>query len=417
MKKSKFISSTVITALLITMLFTGCSKGIANENGKTKILFFSNKSESVKTYASLIEKFEAENPDIDVELSAPSDATTVLKTKFVKGDMPEIISLGGDRSYSDFVDANILEYLTVKIDFDSINPVYNKMLKDLELEKKEGIYGVPYALNASGVIYNKDIFKQLGLNIPKTWDELIETAKIVESNGLVPFYFTLKDAWTALPAWNTIASTLVSNDSFKRVNNKEVTFNELYEETTDKVTELLQYGHSDNFGVGYNDGNIAFARGNSAMYIQGNYAIAPILSVNPDLNIGMFPLPASNNQEENILTSGIDVYFAIPKGAENQEESIRFINFLLREENAKQYIDEQSAFSAVSGVDQEDPKFEAFDEFFEASRVVDFQDHFYPAELPAGDMIQTYLLDGNKDKFLNNFQKEWIKANREFIKK
>ena len=107
MKKSKFISSTVITALLITMLFTGCSKGIANENGKTKILFFSNKSESVKTYASLIEKFEAENPDIDVELSAPSDATTVLKTKFVKGDMPEIISLGGDRSYSDFVDAKI----------------------------------------------------------------------------------------------------------------------------------------------------------------------------------------------------------------------------------------------------------------------------------------------------------------------
>lgn len=417
MKGLKFISRTVITVLVSTMLFTGCSKGIINESEKTKILFFSNKSESVKTYASLIEKFEAENQDIDVELSAPSDATTVLKTKFVKGDMPEIISLGGDRSYSDFVDANILEDLTGKIDFDNINPVYNKMLKNLELEKKKGIYGVPYALNASGVIYNKDIFKQLGLEIPKTWDELIETAKIVENNGLVPFYFTLKDAWTSLPAWNTISSTLVSTDSFKMINNKEVTFNELYEETADKVTELLQYGHSDNFGVGYNDGNIAFARGNSAMYIQGNYAIAPILSVNPELNIGMFPLPVSNNQEENILTSGIDVYFAIPKGAEHQEESIKFINFLLREENAKQYIDEQSAFSAVSGVDQENPTFEAFDEFFEASRVVDFQDHFYPAELPAGDMIQTYLLDGNKEKFLNNFQKEWIKANREFIKK
>ena len=82
----------------------------------------------------------------------------------------------------------------------------------------------------------------------------------------------------------------------------------------------------------------------------------------------------------------------------------------------KTYIDEQSAFSAVKGVVQEDSKFEAFDEFFENSRVVDFQDHFYPAELPASDMIQTYLLDGDKNKFLNNFQKEWLKANRQYIK-
>jgi len=31
-------------------------------------------------------------------------------------------------------------------------------------------------------------------------------------------------------------------------------------------------------------------------------------------------------------------------------------------------------------------------------------------------MIQTYLLDGDKNKFLNNFQKEWLKANRQYIK-
>ena len=130
----------------------------------------------------------------------------------------------------------------------------------------------------------------------------------------------------------------------------------------------------------------------------------------------MFPLPASNNEEENKLVSGVDVYFAITKDSKNKEESIRFINFLLEEENAKTYIDEQSAFSAVKGVVQEDSKFEVFDEFFENSRVVDFQDHYYPAELPASDMIQTYLLDGDKNKFLNNFQKEWLKANRQYIK-
>ena len=209
---------------------------------------------------------------------------------------------------------------------------------------------------------------------------------------------------------------MADTDCFKRVNNNETTFNEVYSETADKILQLIDYGHSDNFGVGYNDGNTAFAQGKAAMYIIGNYAIPSILTVNPDLNLGMFTMPASNNEDENKLVSGVDVYFAIPKDSKNKEESIRFINFLLEEENAKTYIDEQSAFSAVKGVKQEDSKFEAFDEFFENSRVVDFQDHFYPAELPASDMIQTYLLDGDKEKFLNNFQKEWLKANRQYIK-
>ena len=416
MKNGKVITTILVATSVLTTLFAGCSSNTTENKDKKQIVFFSNKIEAVDTYNKLVEKFEAENPDIDVVVSAPPDATTVLKTRLVKGDAPDIISLSADRSFADFVDANILEDLSGEINFSVIDPVYNQMLKDLEIESVEGIYGVPYALNASGVIYNKDIFNELGLSIPKTWDEFLELAQIVQDNGITPFYFTLKESWTSLPAWNTIASTLVSSDSFKKVNNSETTFNELYDETSDKIMQLMKYGHSDNFGVGYNDGNTAFANGESAMYLQGSYAIPAILTVNPELNLGMFPLPASNNEEENKLVSGVDVYFAIPKDSKNKEESIRFINFLLEEENAKTYIDEQSAFSAVEGVIQEDSRFEAFTEFFENSRVVDFQDHYYPAELPASDMVQTYLLDGEKNKFLNNFQKEWLKANRQYIK-
>ena len=416
MKKGKVIATILVATSILTTLFTGCSSNTTENKDKKQIVFFSNKIEAVDTYNKLVERFESENPDIDVVVSAPPDATTVLKTRLVKGDAPDIISLSADRSFADFVDANILEDLSGEIDFSVIDPVYNQMLKDLEIERVEGIYGVPYALNASGVIYNKDIFNELGLSIPKTWDEFLELAQTVQDNGITPFYFTLKESWTSLPAWNTIASTLVSSGSFKKVNSKETTFNELYDETSDKIMQLIKYGHSDNFGVGYNDGNTAFANGESAMYLQGSYAIPAILTVNPDLNLGMFPLPASNNEDENKLVSGVDVYFAIPKDSKNKEESIRFINFLLEEENAKTYIDEQSAFSAVEGVIQEDSRFEAFTEFFESSRVVDFQDHYYPAELPASDMVQTYLLDGDKNKFLNNFQKEWLKANRQYIK-
>ena len=413
----KRIITTIITSALMTTFFTGCSNNESKNEGTTEIMFFSNKIEAVGTYNKLVEKFEAENPNIRVTISAPPDATTVLKTKLVKGDVPDIISMSADRSYADFVDANILEDLDGLVDIDKINPVYNEMMKDLEIEDKQGIYGVPYALNASGVIYNKDIFKELNLEIPKTWDEFLSVAQKVKDEQIIPFYMTYKEAWTTLPAWNTISSTLVSSEIFDKVNKREVTFSEIYDETTDKILELLEFGHSDNFGVGYNDGNIAFAKGESAMYLQGSYAIPSILTVNENLNLGMFALPATNNVENNKLVSGVDVYFSIPKDAKNKEESIKFINFLLEEENSQLYIEEQCAFSAVKGVEQNDIMFEAFKPYFEENKVVDFQDHFYPAELPAGDMIQTYLIDQNKEKFLTNFQKEWLKANRQYIER
>lgn len=413
----KRIITTIITSALMTVFFTGCSNNEGKNEDITEIMFFSNKIEAVGTYNKLVEKFEAENPNIRVTISAPPDATTVLKTKLVKGDVPDIISMSADRSYADFVDANILEDLDGLVDIDKINPVYNKMMKDLEIEDKQGIYGVPYALNASGVIYNKDIFRELNLEIPKTWDEFLSVAQKVKNEQIIPFYMTYKEAWTTLPAWNTISSTLVSSEIFDKVNKREVTFSEIYDETTDKILELLEFGHSDNFGVGYNDGNIAFAKGESAMYLQGSYAIPSILTVNENLNLGMFALPATNNVENNKLVSGVDVYFSIPKDAKNKEESIKFINFLLEEENSQLYIEEQCAFSAVKGVEQNDIMFEAFKPYFEENKVVDFQDHFYPAELPAGDMIQTYLIDQNKEKFLTNFQKEWLKANRQYIER
>lgn len=413
----KRIITTIITSALMTTFFTGCSNNESKNEGTTEIMFFSNKIEAVGTYNKLVEKFEAENPNIRVTISAPPDATTVLKTKLVKGDVPDIISMSADRSYADFVEANILEDLDGLVDIDKINPVYNEMMKDLEIEERQGIYGVPYALNASGVIYNKDIFKELNLEIPKTWDEFLSVAQKVKDEQIIPFYMTYKEAWTTLPAWNTISSTLVSSEIFDKVNKREVTFSEIYDETTDKILELLEFGHSDNFGVGYNDGNIAFAKGESAMYLQGSYAIPSILTVNENLNLGMFALPATNNVENNKLVSGVDVYFSIPKDAKNKEESIKFINFLLEEENSQLYIEEQCAFSAVKGVEQNDIMFEAFKPYFEENKVVDFQDHFYPAELPAGDMIQTYLIDQNKEKFLTNFQKEWLKANRQYIER
>ena len=91
MRKKKLIATVLVVTSILTAVFTGCSSNTATNKSKKQIVFFSNKIEAVDTYNRLVEKFEAENPDIDVVVSAPPDATKVLKTRLVKGDVPDII--------------------------------------------------------------------------------------------------------------------------------------------------------------------------------------------------------------------------------------------------------------------------------------------------------------------------------------
>ena len=58
--------------------------------------------------------------------------------------------------------------------------------------------------------------------------------------------------------------------------------------------QLFGYCQDGVDSASYNDGNAAFAEGESAMYLQGSYAIPPIRAINPDAG-GIFPYPATDN--------------------------------------------------------------------------------------------------------------------------
>lgn len=98
-----------------------------------------------------------------------------------------------------------------------------------------------------------------------------------------------------------MAVSLAPADVTKQVNRGETTFAKEYDEVSEKYLELLQYGVDDPFAYGYNDACTAFARGEAAMYPIGSYAIPQILSVNPDLNIDSFVMPANDDADKNTL--------------------------------------------------------------------------------------------------------------------
>ena len=70
-------------------------------------------------------------------------------------------------------------------------------------------------------------------------------------------------------------------------------FSDTYGPVAEKMRALLDYAEKNPYAYGYNDACTAFARGESAMYPIGSYAIPQIKSVNPDMNIGSFTFPAN----------------------------------------------------------------------------------------------------------------------------
>lgn len=67
---------------------------------------------------------------------------------------------------------------------------------------------------------------------------------------------------------------MVGIDFYLERRENKVTFKEKYREVAEKQLELMNYGHGDNFGKAYSDGNRAFANGEAYMYIQGTWAIS-----------------------------------------------------------------------------------------------------------------------------------------------
>ena len=120
---------------------------------------------------------------------------------------------------------------------------------------------------------------------------------------------------------------------------------------------------------------------------------------------------------ENYLTSGIDLQFCIMEDCENKEAAYEVLRFLLEDENVQAYMDNQNAVPCKKGDFTLVSMLDGMKEYIKEGKVMDFQDHFYPAEMAAEALIQTYLLDGDTDKFLKRFDAEWARYNRDLIKK
>lgn len=417
-RKCIALGTAIITALS-SLLLTGCGNNDKYE-GKTVITMVQYKPEAVEAFDEMAEKFNESQDEIHLEIESPNDAMTVLKTRFIRNDYPDIIGIGGDINYSNFLDAGM--FMDVS-DFDGVSDIkqaYLDIVDELEFIPEDGVHALPYVANCGGILYNRDMFEENGWKIPTTWTELMSLCETIRSSGKNPFYFGFKDTWTCLAPWNALAVGLTDPDVCSQVNSGETTFSDAYSEVAEKMKELVAYGESNPYAYSYNDACTAFARGESAMFAIGSYAVPQIQSVNPDINIDSFTFPANEDANDNVLNSGVDLLLAVMNTCKNKEAAYKVLDFMYQDDTIQIYLDNQNAIPCKEGDFTLPSMLDGMKADIASGNMSDFHDHHYPSEMSVDAMIQTFLMDDSADAvqtFLSRFDKDWKRYNRDLIEK
>ncbi len=380
--KKKLLSAILCVSLMASVL-VGCGSGSGAESGKTEesqdaasgeasedastessesasdsgsasgdkvhIEFFNIKSEVVGIYDELIQKFEDANPDIEVEQINVPDATTVLQTRMSTNDMPDVLShWASDPVFKEMVNNGMLVDLTGQ---EFLNNIKEGMLETTEYDGKA--YCLPISMNAAGVVYNIDIFEANGIEIPTTYEELIEVCKKLQDAGITPFAMFNQ----ASHAGQIEAMLQVSD-----IENYEDAYAKIYEGTAvvedyegfrlaaEKIVELNEYAQEDSFGTTYEQAIADFANEETAMILGGIWMVPTINEDNANLNYSTFAFPASAGMK-TVVPYQNDHCLAISESCENKEAAMKFLAFMAETENAQYYADMDGSPSYIEGVE------------------------------------------------------------------
>ena len=409
-----------------TLMFAGCAH--ERSDGKVEVEIVSYKQEAVSIFEQIMADFNASHDDIYLNIQSPADAVTVMKTRFVRENYPDVIGIGGDADYASFVDSEILADVSGYAGIENVQPAYRDILESVTYVPMDGIYGVPYVANAAGMLYNKRMFADKGWEIPETWDELIALCdRIVAEGEVAPFYLGYADTWTILSPWNSITVNMVPADLARQVNAGEAKFADYYGEPARRMRQLLGYsqttiGDPGPFSIQYNDACTRFANGMAAMVPCGSVAVPQILRAGTDIEVGMFAMPSADDPADRIVVSGVDLQWCVAESCQHKDAVFEVLDYLSSPEYMQTYIADQRAIPCIEGDFELDPLFDDIKPWLDEGRVLDYLDHSYQSAMAVDAQLQTMLQDDRDDDtaiaaFLEKFDSDWQRYNRNVIRK
>ena len=114
----------------------------------------------------------------------------------------------------------------------------------------------------------------------------------------------------------------------------------------------VEFGEDNPLTTDNNKQTQLFASGQVAMIQQGNWKEIEIQKVDANMEIGVFPIPLTDDpKQSNRLPLGVPFYFVVNKASpeENQAAARKFLNWLVSSDTGKRYLTEQFGFIPAYG--------------------------------------------------------------------
>ena len=392
-------------------LLSGCGTG----SGQETIRFTFNKREAIAFMTELVNEYNASQDDVHVEID--TSGPDVISASFVRGNPPDLMLANYNYEVARFIQRCALTDLSETDAAASIREDLQPLME--QYGSCEGrTSALPYSVMAASVIYNKEIFAEHDLEVPTTWSELIALCDELQAAGVTPFYGAFKDDWTVAQGWYdyAVGGSLDVLEFFDALAaegadvgpDSEVSFEQDFAEPMDRMMQLTEYANADAASRGYGDGNLAFAKGEAAMYLQGPWAFSEIAKTSPDLDLGTFPLPMTDDPDDLAIRINTDLGAMIPVESNHQEAARDFLEFLYLPENIEAYNASQLGFTPTEdAAAPDDPRIEGMIEYYDAGKLYQGASVLVPKTIPVFSYAQAMVLGADPKATLRTMDADW----------
>jgi raffinose/stachyose/melibiose transport system substrate-binding protein len=293
---------------------------------------------------AFVAAFEAANPGIKVarDVQSIDEMRPVIQTALNAGTGPDIFYYDTGPAFAGVLaDAGLLLPIDDMYENGMLDAVYPWTRERVTFG--DVTYGIGNEVEFLGVYYNREIFTDLGLEVPTTHEEFAAVAQALQDAGNVPIAFGDADGWPAFHIFSLYANNIVGKEGLEAMIAGERSWDDpkvvaSIEPFFVAMNEAGYLAPSVN-AVNYDDSINLFTAGLSGMMVTGTWLIQSM--TDSGLDVGWFFLPAPEGMD-TLPPAGLGSGYFVSAATEHPEETEKFLEFLFDPANASYWVEGMS---------------------------------------------------------------------------
>lgn len=236
-------------------------------------------------FKKVLAAYEADHPNVTINaLGNENEAyKSLIRTAMSANEIPDVFFSWGAGFARPFVESGRVAVITDYLSEDALQDLHPNAGSNFTYD--DNLYGLPF-ISWMGILYcNEDMFRQAGVKVPDTMDDLYMAINAFNDRGIVPISVGAKDAWDAMFFQNVATIRTAGINASKQALNKEISFNQkAFIEGNQLVIDMVEAGAFDPncLALTYDEAKMVFLNGESPMIYQGSWFAAEIQ--NPEIS-------------------------------------------------------------------------------------------------------------------------------------